>query len=128
MIDRNDTTISQKAVIQTVSNLAIVYRDVRIASFYAKAIVVMNHAVCHHQLRRITEDGVLSIADFTVSHLVTQRWLQQSDASPLSAYAVVWQVIEHVVQTIATQQAVLCQQSSTNRKMCAIVKVELRAA
>ena len=58
-------------------------------------------------LSRVAHDAILSITYLRVNEAVAKRRAANPDPSPLSADTVVGQVVEHVVQTVATQNSVL---------------------
>ena len=75
---------------------------------------------------RIAHQAVAGVAYLSVDNLVAVGRRMEGDAPPLSAHAVVRQIVEHVVQPVATQRRAVSQQRAIDVDAGLVVEIERR--
>ena len=126
MVNNGFASLEQQTVFLGIRQLHVVERHLRVMGIDGIASAIMYHAVSQHHLRTVCPDTVPSIAHLRVCQPTAPGIAGNRDARPLSAHAVVGQVVEHVVQTVASQQTVVSHQTSLNQYAGLAMEEELR--
>ncbi len=123
--------MNSQAVAKGVGKLAIVETDVTMGGYHAVALGIMDDAAGHGETLLIGIDGggvnthgYLGIANLGIGKLIVLGRTLKTDARPLAADPVVRQIVEHMVETVATQNHILGNQGTADGDAGLVVEIE----
>ena len=97
-----------ETVAKGVGNHGVFDFQIRIVAADAEALTVVNHRAAQQEflaanIRGVESDGIVGTVDIGMLKDVVERRGGELDALPLSRHTVVGQIVEHMVETIATK-------------------------
>ena len=107
MVDSCLATQECHTVIEGIREHTIADSHLAIVSPQAKAFTVMNYRIGEHNSGGVAVQCIHGITNHTICELATTSLCLHRNTFPLTTDTVIWQIIEHMVQTVATKRYIL---------------------
>ena len=116
LVDQRRTAIERQTVGLGIGELTLAQLHFGIDGIKAVAAIVMHYGIGQTDHRTISHDAIPRAMYLRIGKETALSLRSHLDASPLTADAIVGQIVEHVIQAVATEQATLGIETPLNKQ------------